>query len=61
MKESIVNFVQGVTSEMKKVSWPTQEQLKEATLLTLGTCAVITTFVYSIDLIFTQLFSFIFG
>lgn len=61
MKESIINFVQGINAEMKKVSWPTQEQLKEATLLTLGTCAIITIFVYSIDLIFTQIFSFIFG
>ncbi|MBS1537576.1 MAG: preprotein translocase subunit SecE [Bacteroidetes bacterium] len=40
-----------VSKEMKKVSWPTKQQLKESTLVVLGTCATITFFVWIVDLI----------
>ncbi|MBK9247079.1 MAG: preprotein translocase subunit SecE [Ignavibacteria bacterium] len=38
-----------INKEMKKVSWPTKQQLRESTLVVLGTCAVITVFVWIVD------------
>ncbi len=60
MKQSIGTFVREVGNEMKKVSWPKKEQLQESTIITIVTCAIITAFVYVIDLVFTQIFTFIF-
>lgn len=40
-----------VSKEMKKVSWPTKEQLKESTIVTIVACIVITLFTYVIDII----------
>jgi preprotein translocase subunit SecE len=61
MKQSIKSFVSDVGSEMKRVSWPTREQLQESTLVTIATVLAIALFVYVIDLIFTQIFRFIFA
>ncbi len=38
-----------ISKEMKKVSWPTKQQLRESTLVVLGTCATITVFVWIVD------------
>jgi preprotein translocase subunit SecE len=40
-----------VSKEMKKVSWPTRQQLKESTLVVLATCASVTLFVWVVDVI----------
>lgn len=60
MKQSIVSFVQEVGSEMKKVSWPSKEQLQESTIVTIAVCIIITVFVYVVDLIFTQIFKLLY-
>jgi preprotein translocase subunit SecE len=61
MKQSIKSFVSDVGSEMKRVSWPTREQLQESTIVTIVTVLAIALFVYIVDLIFTKIFSFIFS
>ncbi|CAN5301466.1 hypothetical protein BH09ACT6_BH09ACT6_27660 [soil metagenome] len=43
------NFFEDVSKEMKKVSWPTQEQLRESTVVVIVTCLVITIIVAIID------------
>lgn len=53
-------YIDDVTREMKKVSWPTREQLKESTAVVLVTCFIITLFVFFIDTIMGFLMSFIF-
>jgi len=60
MKQNIKTFVSDVGSEMKRVSWPTREQLQESTAVTIVTVLAIALFVYVIDLIFTAVFGFIF-
>jgi len=60
MKQSIGTFVREIGNEMKKVSWPKKEQLQEATIVTIITCAIITAFVYVVDMVFTWLFGFFF-
>ena len=60
MKQNIVGFVQGVGNEMKKVSWPSKEQLQESTLITISFVLFISALVFLVDWIFTKIFTFIF-
>jgi preprotein translocase subunit SecE len=54
MKEKIINFFTDVYKEMGKVTWPTQKELQESTLVVLGVCAVIAMFVYVVDTLVSQ-------
>jgi len=49
MKEKIITFFNDVVREMKKVTWPTKENLQESTIVVLIVCLVIAAFVYVID------------
>lgn len=60
MIEGIKTFFADVSREMKKVSWPTREQLREATTVVIVTCLIITVFVYLIDTGMTFLMKAIF-
>jgi preprotein translocase subunit SecE len=50
----IKNFTNEVAVELKKVSWPTKEQLKESTIVVIIVSAIITTFVFVIDQIMAK-------
>jgi len=60
MKEKIINYFNDVVREMKKVTWPTKEELKGSTQLVIVTCLILAVFVYIIDQIFNNLFKGIF-
>lgn len=60
MIESIKSFFSDVSKEMKKVSWPTREQLKESTIVVAVTCMVVSLFVYAVDLAMTYGLKFLF-
>jgi preprotein translocase subunit SecE len=60
MKEKIVNFFNDVVKEMKKVTWPTTDELKESTLVVIVVCLVIAAFTYIIDMAINQIFKGIF-
>ncbi|MEW6062162.1 MAG: preprotein translocase subunit SecE [Bacteroidota bacterium] len=45
---------------MGKVTWPTQKELQESTLVVLGVCGVIALFVYIVDTIVSQVIKGIF-
>ncbi len=49
MVAKIKKFVNEVTSEMKKVSWPTKEQLRESTVVVIVVTAIITAFTFIVD------------
>ncbi len=51
MKEKILNFFSDVTKEMKKVTWPKKDELRESTVIVLVSCLIIGAFVYAVDLI----------
>jgi len=55
MKEKIVNFVNDVVKEMKKVTWPTKEELKESTTIVIVVCILIAIFTYAIDMSVSQI------
>jgi preprotein translocase subunit SecE len=60
MKEKIIAFFDDVVKEMKKVTWPTMDELKESTYVVIVSCLMIAAFTYVIDFIITQLFKGIF-
>ncbi len=46
----IKNYFGDVSKEMRKVSWPTREQLRESTLVVTVACLIIAAFVWLVDL-----------
>jgi preprotein translocase subunit SecE len=60
MKEKIVNFFNDVVKEMKKVTWPTTDELKESTVVVIVVCLVIAAFTYIIDMAINTIFKGIF-
>ena len=50
MKEKIINFFKDVHKEMKKVTWPTQDELKESTTIVIVVCLIVAAFTYVIDM-----------
>lgn len=59
MVAQLKSFFNDVSKEMKKVSWPTREQLREATGVVAITCVVISLFVYLVDLAMASLMQFV--
>jgi preprotein translocase subunit SecE len=60
MVGKIKQYAGNVAKEMKKVTWPTKEQLKESTMVVFGATIVFTVLVYVMDWIFGQVINFIF-
>jgi preprotein translocase subunit SecE len=60
MKEKIITFFNDVIKEMKKVTWPSREELKEATTVVIIVCLVIAAFTYVIDMLISKVFEGIF-
>ncbi len=56
----IKNFSKEVNSEMKKVAWPTKEQLKESTNVVIVMCGLFVAFTFIVDEIVVELLKFIF-
>ncbi|MCS6999802.1 MAG: preprotein translocase subunit SecE [Bacteroidota bacterium] len=49
MIAKIKNYFSDVSKEMRKVSWPTRQQLRESTVVVTVTCLIITAFVWIVD------------
>lgn len=60
MKNKIIDFFTGVVKEMKKVTWPTKEELKESTAIVIVVCLILAAFTYVVDMSVTQLFKGLF-
>ena len=60
MKTKIINFFGDIVKEMKKVTWPKKEELKESTLVVLITSLIFAVFVFLIDKIISSGLSAIF-
>ncbi len=50
MKDNIIRFFDDVVKEMKKVTWPTQDELKESTVVVIVVCLILAAFTYGIDM-----------
>jgi preprotein translocase subunit SecE len=53
-------FIADVQSEMKKVTWPTREQLTESTNVVIGVTLIITAIVYVIDIVLDNVLGLLF-
>lgn len=53
-------FLTEVNQEMKKVSWPTREQLRESTIVVITTTLIIIGIVFIIDQLATQAMNLLF-
>jgi preprotein translocase subunit SecE len=60
MKEKIVKFFEDVLKEMKKVTWPTKNELMESTKVVIIVCLILAGFTYVIDMIINQVIKGIF-
>lgn len=60
MKEKIIAFFQDVVKEMKKVTWPTKQELLESTRVVIVVCIVLALFTYVIDMLISQVIKGIF-
>lgn len=60
MKEKTIKFFEDVVKEMKKVTWPTKQELKESTNVVIAVCIFIALFTFAIDFVITKLFDQIF-
>jgi preprotein translocase subunit SecE len=49
MKEKIIGFFTDVVKEMKKVTWPKQDDLRDSTVIVLVVCLIISAFVFLVD------------
>jgi preprotein translocase subunit SecE len=60
MREKIIGFFEDIYKEMKKVSWPKKEELKDSTVIVLVTMVVFAVFVFVIDKGISELLKAIF-
>lgn len=49
MKEKIIAFFTDVVKEMKKVTWPKKDDLRDSTIIVLVVCLIISAFVFVVD------------
>jgi preprotein translocase subunit SecE len=49
MKEKIIAFFTDVVKEMKKVTWPKKDDLRDSTVIVLVVCLIISAFVFVVD------------
>ncbi len=50
----IINFFVDIVKEMKKVTWPKKEELKESTIVVLISSLIFAVFVYLVDKIISE-------
>jgi len=60
MKEKIIGFFDDVVKEMKKVTWPTKDELKESTQIVIVVCLILAGFTYVVDMAIQIIFKGIF-
>jgi preprotein translocase subunit SecE len=61
MKEKIVQFVNDVLKEMRKVTWPTRDELKDSTMVVLATSVILAIFVLVVDFVMTKAIGLVMG
>jgi len=55
------DFVRGVATEMRRVTWPTREEWMAATALTIALVVGVGVFTYACDRLFELIFTFLTG
>ncbi|PWN06752.1 preprotein translocase subunit SecE [Rhodohalobacter mucosus] len=53
--EKIKNFIDGVRKEMAKVTWPTQQELIDNTIIVVVFTIIISAFIFGIDQVYSTI------
>lgn len=61
MKEKILGFFSDVNKEMRKVTWPKRDELKDSTVVVLVISGLIAAFVFAADFLIGKLIHAILG
>ena len=61
MSNNAANFFKSVANEMRKVSWPSKEQLQEATVVTILVCLIFTVLTFVVDVVVKKLLDLIYS
>jgi preprotein translocase subunit SecE len=54
LKNKIIGFFTDIVKEMKKVTWPKREELKESTMVVIATSLIFAVFVYAVDKVINE-------
>jgi preprotein translocase subunit SecE len=54
VKTKIIGFFSDIVKEMKKVTWPKREELKDSTMVVIVTSLIFAVFVFIIDKILNE-------
>jgi preprotein translocase subunit SecE len=54
LKDKIIGFFTDIVKEMKKVTWPKREELKESTMVVIATSLIFAIFVYAVDKVINE-------
>ncbi len=52
MIDGFIRFIREVRSEMKSVTWPTKDDLKEGTIVVIAMSAIVAVFLSAVDFMF---------
>ena len=61
MLERIKQFLSETRTELKKVTWPTREELKESTYVVIVSTILVTVFIGIVDQILSRMIRLVFG
>lgn len=61
MFEKIKNFIIDVQKEMRKVSWPSQEELIDYTIVVVIFTVVLSAFIFGVDQVYSTVLEFIYS
>jgi preprotein translocase subunit SecE len=61
MMERIKLFISETRTELKKVTWPTREELKESTRVVIVSTFIVTIFVGIVDQVLSRIIRLVFG
>lgn len=53
----LVKYLKAVKSEVKRITWPSSQELKASTIVVIITLFVVTGYLYIVDTVFGQLFA----
>jgi len=53
--EKIKNFIDGVRKEMAKVTWPTQQELIDNTIIVVVFTIIISAFIFGVDQVYSTI------
>jgi preprotein translocase subunit SecE len=59
MIKKIIQFLEGVKIELKKVSWPTFDELRGSTYVVLSLSIIVAVFLFIVDLILTRVLNIV--